>query len=152
VRVALDTNVLAYAEGVNGVSMKKAALELVQRLPEGTTLLPVQVLGELFNLLVRKARRSPAKARKAILSWRDAFPLIETSAEVMLAAADLATDHQLGIWDSVVLSAAAESGCRLLLTEDLQEGFTWKGVTVTNPFAPSKHEFLTALLDAEPES
>ena len=151
-RVALDTNVLAYAEGVNGVSMKKAALELVQRLPEGTTLLPVQVLGELFNLLVRKARRSPAKARKAILSWRDAFPLIETSAEVMLAAADLATDHQLGIWDSVILSAAAESGCRLLLTEDLQEGFTWKGVTVTNPFAPSKHEFLTALLDAEPES
>lgn len=145
-RVALDTNVLAYAEGVNGVPMKKAALELVQRLPEGTALLPVQVLGELFNLLVHKAKRSPAKARKAILSWRDAFPLIETSAEVMLAAADLATDHQLGIWDSVILSAAAESGCRLLLTEDLQEGFTWKGVTVTNPFATSKHELLAALL------
>jgi len=83
---------------------------------------------------------------------RAAFPLIETSAEVMLAAADLATDHQLSIWDSVVLSAAAESGCRLLLTEDMQEGFTWKGVTVTNPFATSKHELLAALLDAEPES
>src|ERR1700674_3302832 len=131
---------------------RKAALELVQRLPEGTTLLPVQTLGELFNLLVRKARRPPAKARKAILSWRDAFPLIETSAEVMLAAADLATDHQLSIWDSVILSAAAESGCRLLLSEDMQEGFTWKGVTVTNPFARSKHELLTALLDAKPES
>src|ERR1700720_2336554 len=94
--------------------MRKAAMELVHRLPEGTTLLPVQTLGELFNLLVRKARRPPAKARKAILSWRDAFPLIETSAEVMLAAADLATDHQLSIWDSVILSAAAESGWRLL--------------------------------------
>ena len=124
----------------------------MQRLPEGTTLLPVQTLGELFNLLVRKARRPPAKARKAILSWQDAFPLIETSAQVMLAAADLATDHQLSIWDSVILSAAAESGCRLLLSEDLQEGFTWKGVTVTNPFAPSKRELLTALLDARPES
>ena len=149
-RVALDTNILAYAEGVNGAPMRKAALELVQRLPEGTTLLPVQTLGELFNLLVRKARRPPAKARKAILSWQDAFPLIETSAQVMLAAADLATDHQLSIWDSVILSAAAESGCRLLLSEDLQEGFTWKGVTVTNPFAPSKHELLTVLLDARP--
>ena len=148
-RVALDTNVLAYAEGVNGAQMRKAALELVERLPEGTALLPVQTLGELFNLLVRKAKRSPARARKAILSWRDAFPLIETSAEVMLAAADLATDHQLSIWDSVVLSAAAESGCRLLLTEDMQEGFTWKGVTVTDPFATSKHELLAALLDAE---
>jgi len=151
-RVALDTNVLAYAEGVNGAQMRKAALELVERLPEGTALLPVQTLGELFNLLVRKAKRSPGRARKAILSWRDAFPLIETSAEVMLAAADLATDHQLSIWDSVVLSAAAESGCRLLLTEDMQEGFTWKGVTVTNPFATSKHELLAALLDADPES
>ena len=151
-RVALDTNILAYAEGVNGAPMRKAALELVQKLPEGTTLLPVQTLGELFNLLVRKAKRPPARARKAILSWRDAFPLIETSSEVMLAAADLATDHQLSIWDSVILSAAAESGCRLLLSEDLQEGFTWKGVTVTNPFARSKHELLTALLDAKPES
>ena len=151
-RVALDTNILAYAEGVNGAPKRKAALELVQRLPEGTTLLPVQTFGELFNLLVRKARRPPIKARKAILSWRDAFPLIETSAQVMLAAADLATDHQLTIWDSVILSAAAESGCRLLLSEDLQEGFTWRGVTVTNPFEPSKHELLTALLDASPES
>ena len=151
-RVALDTNILAYAEGVNGTPMKKAALELVQSLPEGSTLLPVQTLGELFNLLVRKAKRPPAKARKAILSWQDAFPLIETSAPVMLAAADLATDHQLSIWDSIILSAAAEAGCRLLLSEDLQEGFTWKGVTVTNPFARSKHELLTALLDAKSES
>jgi predicted nucleic acid-binding protein len=151
VRVALDTNILAYAEGVNGTPMKKAALELVQKLPDGATLLPVQTLGELFNLLVRKARRSPAKARTAILSWRDAFPLIETSVEVMLSAADLATDHQLSIWDSVILSAAAEAGCRLLLSEDLQDGFTWKGVTVTNPFAPAKHELLAAMLDAGPE-
>src|SRR3984893_11532092 len=132
--------------------MKKTALELVQKLPDGVTLLPVQTLGELFNLLVWKAGRSAAKARNAILSWRDAFPLIETSAEVMLAAADLATDHQLSIWDSVILSAAAEAGCRLLLSEDLQDGFTWKGVTVTNPFVSSKHELLVALLDSTHES
>jgi predicted nucleic acid-binding protein len=50
VRVALDTNILAYAEGVDGPPMRKIALELVQRLPESTTLLPVQTLGELFNL------------------------------------------------------------------------------------------------------
>ena len=53
----------------------------------------------MFNVLVRKADRAPAKARRAILTWRDAFPLVEPSAEVMLAAADLAAHHQLGIWD-----------------------------------------------------
>jgi predicted nucleic acid-binding protein len=125
--VALDTNILAYAEGVNGADMKRAALEIVEKLPEDAVRLPVQALGELFSVLVRKAGRAPAKARQAILGWQDAFPLVETSAEVMISAADLATDHQLSIWDAVVLSAAAEAGCRLVLSEDLHEGFTWKG-------------------------
>lgn len=145
-RVALDTNVLAYAEGVNGDAMKQAALELVQKLPEGATVVPAQTLGELFNVLVRKAGRTPASARSAILSWSDAFTPIETSPAVMLAAADLAVDHQFGIWDAVILAAAAAAGCRLLLSEDLHEGFTWRGVTVTNPFAASRHVLLAALL------
>lgn len=146
-RVALDTNILAYAEGVNGASMKNAALDLVQKLHQDATFLPVQTLGELFNVLIRKAGRTPANARTAILNWCDAFPLIETSPTIILAATDLATDHQLGIWDAVILSSAAEAGCRLLLSEDLQDGFTWSGVTVTNPFLPSKHALLSAFLE-----
>jgi predicted nucleic acid-binding protein len=146
VRVALDTNILAYAEGINGAAMKAAALDLVEKLPSEAALLPVQVLGELFNVLTRKAGRPPAQARTAILNWRDAFPLIETSPSIMLGAVDLATDHRFGIWDAVILSAAAEADCRLLLSEDLQDGFTWSGVTVTNPFGPSRHALLAVLL------
>ena len=120
-RIALDTNVLAYAEGANGAVMRDKALELIQRLPPGAIVLPVQTLGELFNVLARKAKRWPARARAAVLSWRDAYPMAETSATVMVNATDLAADHGLTIWDSVVLSASAEAACRLLLPEDLQE-------------------------------
>jgi predicted nucleic acid-binding protein len=42
VRVALDTKFLAYAEGVNGVDMKRTALELVEKLPQSAVPLPVQ--------------------------------------------------------------------------------------------------------------
>ncbi len=145
-KVALDTNVLAYAEGVNGVERRDAALALIRCLPQEETTVPVQVLGELFNVLVRKAGKSRADARNALSSWRDAFPVIETSLDVMLAATDLAADYRLGIWDAVILSAASRSGCRLLLSEDLQEGFTWAGVTVVNPFSASPHPLLQALL------
>jgi predicted nucleic acid-binding protein len=149
--VALDTNVLAYAEGVDGAGRRAVALDLVRRLPQEATVVPVQVLGELFNVLVRKSGKSQADAREALLSWRDAFPAVETSSEIMLSAVDLATDHRFGIWDAVILSAASQSGCRLLLSEDLQEGFTWGGVTVVNPFASPRHALLEALLadDAE---
>jgi len=148
VRVALDTNVLAYAEGVNGAAMKTAALDLVDRLPQASVVLPVQTVGELFQVLVRKAGRSPAEARVAILGWRDAFALFETSTGAMLAAADLVVHHQLGFWDSVILCVAAEADCHLLLSEDMQDGFIWQGVTVVNPFARSRHPLLKALLDA----
>ena len=148
-KIALDTNVLAYAEGANGTGMRDKALELIQRLPPGAIVLPVQTLGELFNVLVRKAKRRPSRARAAVLSWRDAYAVMETSAAVMVNATDLASDHGLTIWDSVVLAAAAEAECRLLLSEDLQEGFTWRGVTVANPFAPTVHPILAALLTDE---
>jgi predicted nucleic acid-binding protein len=148
VKVALDTNVLAYAEGVNGAARKRAALDLLGRLPADSTLLPVQVLGELFVVLVKKAGRPASRAQTAILHWGDAFPLIETSPDIILNAIQLATHHRLGIWDAVILAAAADAGCRLLLSEDLQDGFTWSGVTVANPFASSRHALLDAWLGA----
>jgi predicted nucleic acid-binding protein len=135
-RNALDTNILAYAEGVNGAPRKKAALTIVEKLPSEETFVPVQVLGELFTVLVRKAGRTPARARDAVLSWQDTFVPIETSVGVLAAAMDLAAGHGLAIWDAIILSASAATGCRFLLSEDLQPGFTWNGVTVVNPFEP----------------
>ena len=146
--VALDTDVLAYAEGVNSERARVSTLRLLRSLPPEETLVPVQVLGELFAVLVRKAKRPRAAAATAILSWGDAFPLIETSATVLIAATELAVAHKLGIWDAIVLSAAADAGCRLLLSEDLQDGFTWRGVTVANPFAAPRHPLLEAMLSS----
>jgi predicted nucleic acid-binding protein len=146
VRVALDTNVLVYAEGVNGAPRRKTALDVIERLPAETTFVPVQVLGELFHVLVRKAQWEPKRALKGILSWQDTFSLIETSSLVLFTASELSVHHNIAIWDAVVLSAAATSGCRVLLSEDFHTVFTWNGVTVVNPFADSKHSLLAELL------
>ena len=118
---------------MNGRPQRDRAVEIVSRLPAAETVVPVQVIGELYNVLVRKAGRSRPKAREAVLAWPDAFKTVETSSAVLVAAVDLAGTHRLGFWDSVILAAGANAGCRLLLSEDLHEGFTWGGVTVTNP-------------------
>ncbi|MFP5234853.1 MAG: PIN domain-containing protein [Acidobacteriota bacterium] len=146
-RVALDTNVLAYAEGVGDRARKRMALELLERLPLSSVVIPVQVLGELFRVLVRKRGMKPAEARNAILYWRNAFSnLSDTSAEVLLAAVDLA-QQQVSIWDAVIICAAAEARCQLLLSEDLQDGFIYKGVKVVNPFREPRHALLEAILE-----
>jgi predicted nucleic acid-binding protein len=152
VRIAIDTNVLVYAEGVNGDEMQGIALRTIAGLRQGNELfLPIQAIGELFNVMTRKAARSPDAARSAILSWRDVFSIIETTTSVMIGALDLSCDHQLSIWDATIVSGAAEGGCRLLLSEDMQDGFTWRGVTVANPFAPIRHPLLAPILTGSPE-
>lgn len=143
-RAALDTNILVYAEGVNDAEKKRKAWDLLEKLPDDAVI-PVQALGELFQVLVRKAGRSPADARLAVSRWSYAFPLVETSASILLAAADLAT-RQISLWDAVILSAAAEAGCSVLLSEDMQEGFVWRDVMIVNPFSKAPHPLLKGLL------
>lgn len=70
-RAAIDTNILAYAEGVNGVDRRQLALNVLRRLPVAAALLPVQALGELYNVLVRKAGFATADARARIVGWSD---------------------------------------------------------------------------------
>jgi predicted nucleic acid-binding protein len=143
-RCALDTNILAYAEGVNGEARQQAALDIVSKLPRASSFIPVQVLGELFQVLVGKSHLSPKVVQTRLASWQLSFPLIETSTSVLSSATELAVQHRFRIWDAVILAASAEAECRLLLSEDLQDGFTWRGVTVVNPFK-GKNELLRDL-------
>lgn len=135
VKVALDSNVLIYAEGVDGGTRMTQAQDAIRAVRDSDLVLPVQALGEMFAVLTRKHRWSRSAARAAVLTWSDSYPLIGTGPGCILAAMDLAATHGLQIWDAVILAAAAEAGCGILLSEDMQHGFAWRGVAVQNPFA-----------------
>ncbi|MFT4037975.1 MAG: PIN domain-containing protein [Thermomicrobiales bacterium] len=96
-RIALDTNVLAYAEGVDDTTRMEIVTTLVASLPPEAIIIPTQVLGELFNVLTRKAGRSGGEARAMVLDWQDSYATAPTTPEVMSAAMDLAATHQLRI-------------------------------------------------------
>lgn len=144
-RIALDTNILAYAEGIGDKARCKAARMLVERLPVESVILPAQTLGELYRVLTAKTKRKAAPMRAAILGWADSFPVADSTWTSFQAALDLACDHQLQIWDALILSVSAENHCRLLLSEDFHDGFTWRGVTVLNPFTSAGHPLLAGM-------
>jgi predicted nucleic acid-binding protein len=41
----------------------------------------------------------------------------------------------LSYWDAAILAAASQMGCQTLYSEDLNDGQTYDGVTVINPFS-----------------
>lgn len=107
-RLALDTNILAYAEGVNGPERQAVAASIIRDLDQQQVVIPAQALAELFTLLVRKARRPVKDVRAAVLGWHDAFIIADTSASVLLDAMELSASHQFALWDAIMLAAAAD--------------------------------------------
>jgi predicted nucleic acid-binding protein len=136
-RIAFDTNILAYLAGVDrapedGRKIDLARAALAGMAGRATLIAPTQTLGELFVVLLR-AGAPREEARAIVLRFRETFAGADTSDQTLLSALDLAVAHKLQLWDALILSAAADAGCARLLSEDMQEGFVWRGVTVTNP-------------------
>ena len=145
-RAALDTNLLVYAEGFGDPARVGASRQLLARLSDADLVVPLQCLGELFRVLTGKAGRSTPQAQEAVLGWMDAYQVVETNASSWRGAMDLCVAHQLASWDALVLNVAAEAGARLLLTEDLNPGFSWRGVQVLNPLKHPEDPLLNQLL------
>ena len=145
-RAALDTNLLVYAEGFGDEQRVSATRALLEQLSDADLVVPLQCLGELFRVLTGQAGRSAVQAQDAVLGWMDAFPVLESNAAAWRGAMDLCVAHQLASWDALVLNVAAEGGARLLLTEDLHPGFSWRGVRVVNPLIEPLDSLLLQLL------
>lgn len=146
-RIALDTNVLAYSEGSDDDRRQRIADGLLVALRGHEIILPVQVLIELHGYLTRKKKVSREAARDAVASWQALVAQqADTTVAVQQAALDLAAEHHLQIFDAIILAAAAEARCKLLLSEDMGEGFVWRGTTVANPFAATPHPLLADAL------
>ena len=148
-RVALDSNVLAYLAGVSRSSEDEAkiteARSLIKRLADHVSLIaPAQAVGELFVVL-RRSGVPADEARAILIEFADAFGTSASELGSVLAATDLVVDHKLQFWDSLILTAAANAGCTLLLSEDMQSGFVTRGVTIVDPFAKRPHPKLAAI-------
>jgi predicted nucleic acid-binding protein len=150
-RVALDTNILAYLAGVSRDARDDAKIDLVRaligRLGEKVSLVaPTQTLGELFVVL-RRGGASAEEARAILLEFSESFATSASETRTALAAADLVVDHKLQFWDALIVTASAEAGCSMLLSEDMQDGFVTRGLTIINPLKDAVHPKLAALIE-----
>lgn len=151
-RIALDSNILAYLAGVCRVPDDEPKIENVRQIiaslaEKANLFAPAQALGELF-VVMRRAGSSGDEARQLIAEFADSFAISPSERATVLAAADLAADHRLQFWDALILSAAADAGCSMLLSEDMQHSFVTRGVTVVNPLAAKPHPRFKRLLEA----
>jgi predicted nucleic acid-binding protein len=133
-RSFLDTNVLVYADDGTSRAKQRRAVELVaEHRRAGTGVVSLQVLQEYFVAATRKLHVDAAVARRKVELLSELDVATPDLADI-LAAIDLHRLHGFSFWDALVIRAAKQSGCTVLLTEDLQDRREIDGVLIVNPF------------------
>jgi len=133
-RTFLDTNILVYAEDpIDPVKQQTAQQLIVEHRRHRTGVVSIQVLQECFTSLTGKLKLDAGLARRKV-EFHARFQVFQPDVEDVLAAIDLHRLYRFSFWDSLVLHAAKQSGCRLLLSEDLQHCQIVDGVRIVNPF------------------
>lgn len=134
-RSFLDSNVLVYTDDRSAPEKRAQALKLIRQLRvSGAGVLSTQVLQEYFSAATGKLRVPAEVARRKVEIFAR-FDLVQIDLPDILAAIDLHRLHQFSIWDSLILQAARQANCKIVYTEDLQEGRKLDGLEIVNPFA-----------------
>ena len=94
-----------------------------------------QVLQEFYVTVARKLAEplSPEEAAAATRSIGE-YTVVRIDPAMVYRAIELNQRHAISFWDALILRAAIESGCEVLLTEDLQDVWEVEGVRVEDPF------------------
>jgi predicted nucleic acid-binding protein len=135
-RVFFDTNILVYAYDQHDPKKQTKAQELLtDGIKQERLFLSVQVLGEFFNVVTRHIPQpmSPGEA-KEIINTLSILPVQDIDMTMVKRAIDTHEMYQISYWDSLIVSAAERSGCRIILSEDLSDGQTYHNILVNNPF------------------
>ncbi|HVP08904.1 MAG TPA: PIN domain-containing protein [Burkholderiales bacterium] len=131
-----DTNLLLYVLDADAPAKQARAAAWHERLwREGIGRTSAQVISEFYVNLKRAAGKrmtaEEAWTRAArYLAWKPR----SIDDEVLNAAREIERRYRISWWDGLIVAAAQLQGCALLLTEDLQDGMSFGGVTARSPF------------------
>ena len=135
VRTFVDANILIYAYDVDAKRKHPVAKNALRELwRDRNGVLSMQVLQEFYVNVTRKIATPLSKdmARLAVNSYTPWC--METTPAEISAAFHIEDAARIGFWDALILAAAAKSGARRILSEDLNAGQTIAGVRIENPF------------------
>ena len=129
-----DTNIFLYADDTRFPDKQKKAVDLIEEhWRNGSATISLQILQEYFHGATSKLSLPVEKAREKV-ELISAFRLAILRPPDLLSAIDIHRLHKISFWDALVVRAAQQTGCRVLFSEDMQQGRDFDGVRVVNPF------------------
>ena len=135
-KVFFDTNVLVYFADESDPKKQKIADELIKNaIFNENGIISTQSLQEFFYATTQKYLCSKEKAKEYVETFKNSLAVEQVSVSLILKAIDISIQTQFSFWDSLIISAASETGCVVCYSEDMNDGQVVDGVKILNPFA-----------------
>lgn len=133
-RSFVDTNVFVYSRDRSEAKKARVAKKLIADLWEAKQLvISFQVISEFAAVMTGKLRANPELVYEDVKRFLSLDPL-PLDSSVAYEGLRLYKQYQLSWCDSWIVAAAILSGCQTIYSEDLNEGASYHGVRVVNPF------------------
>jgi predicted nucleic acid-binding protein len=132
--VFYDTNVVLYL-----LSADEAKADRAEELLASGGRISVQVLNEFAAVASRKLGMGWPQIGEFLAQIRAVCPVESVAVETHERGLAVAARYGLNVYDAMIVASALLSGCRLLYSEDLQDGQVFeRRLTVRNPFAAAR--------------
>lgn len=134
-KVFFDSNILVYfADGADPKKQQIAENLIKNAVINDNGVISTQSLQEFFAATTRKLLCTKEKAKEYIENFSESFTVEQISVSLILKAINISIKNQFSFWDSLILSAAIQSGCIICYSEDLTNGQIVDGLKIVNPF------------------
>jgi predicted nucleic acid-binding protein len=133
----LDTNVFIYEDSPAEPAKQAVAMRLIDdAFASGDGIVSFQVVQEFFSVAFRRFQppMSYAEAERKLAVTFAPLLMVHSSYSLYQRALRLSSRHSLSWYDSLIVAAALQANCRILYTEDLQNGQIFDNLSVQNPF------------------
>ena len=132
-----DTNVLVYSVDAAHPEKRDTAARLIsEAIGRGTGMVSFQVVQESLQIVGRKFKVALDDADVSHFLHSTLQPLwkVQPTVELYERAIALQSRWRFAFYDSLIVAAALEGGCKRLLSEDLQHGQKIESLRIENPF------------------
>ncbi len=131
----LDTNVIVYAIDAQDRRKHAIAASLMDSALGGGDefRISAQVLFEFANICLKKLGCDAQEVLK-MLDLLRCITIIDQTPQLVGRAVEIKALYGISLQDAMIVAAAEKAGCTELLSEDLNDGQSYAGVRVRNPF------------------
>lgn len=133
-KIFFDTNILVYCIDASEIEKHRKAMSILESaITNGVAQISTQSVQELINVAAKKKKFSSESIDKILISFM-VIPIHAVTLTTIFRAKEIMFKNVLSFWDSLILSAAIESGCNVLYSEDLNARQIVEGIKIVNPF------------------